>query len=234
MSHVASAIGVVLTMLAVVGAYSYGDTLSYLSWVQVHTPQGEAHGGVLYLCWDTAIADQGEKSNAGQGEKTNAKMGGVTVDPKHTHGYRPGSLVQFGEPAGTKLEDKVVESEMGYWGAPSKFSVGNWDCSTWQDFKCGTTPCKACKYASLGLTFSAFIGLLSYIAFYKHCDERLLGKDSNFVKFVTVASAIIGGSNFLCSVFGYWNSCVIIAKSLEDSVVRAGWGLWCITAAAVL
>jgi len=51
-AHVICAIGVFLSVLAYVGAFAWGTTLSYLSWITIHNPEGTGYAGVMYICQD--------------------------------------------------------------------------------------------------------------------------------------------------------------------------------------
>lgn len=69
--HFLCAIGAVMCCLAYAGAVAWGDTLSHLSWIRVHSPVGSGYAGVVWVCF----------------ENEDRYQGGITADPRFTHRY---------------------------------------------------------------------------------------------------------------------------------------------------
>lgn len=59
-AHLLCSLGIFLTVLAYIGAFSEGDTLSYLPWIIVHGPKGDSNAGVRSVCWDLPGKDGGD------------------------------------------------------------------------------------------------------------------------------------------------------------------------------
>lgn len=51
-THWLCAISVLLSVIAYWGGFAHTDTLSRLSWITVHGPQGTAYAGVRWICYD--------------------------------------------------------------------------------------------------------------------------------------------------------------------------------------
>lgn len=173
-AHYLCFLGVVLSAVGFLGAYSSEHVLAYIPWMNVHSDNMVRHGGVRWVC-----------------------------------GKSP--------------------SESG------------WKCKLWSEAECSKLPveaaisgCKICKGESIGIAFSVVTALITYFAFYHKTNARLNGNDSNLVKFGAVASALIGGTNFLLATFSYWSSCIIHLNQLPGTTVYPGIGLVCVSIAAVL
>lgn len=71
-AHCLAALGVALSAAAFIGAYSWGTTLSWLSWVTLKSPEGSGHAGVHWVCWNKPMDAAGAAN-------------GVTSDPNFSH-----------------------------------------------------------------------------------------------------------------------------------------------------
>jgi hypothetical protein len=109
------------------------------------------------------------------------------------------------------------------------------ECQTWADHDCSASPaareCRICKMHAVGLTFSVFMAVFSFVGLFNSTSKRLDGKDSNFVKFMAVVSCLIGGVNFLGSACSYWYTCVL-SVHVMGAKVETGIALWFMLVAA--
>jgi hypothetical protein len=108
-------------------------------------------------------------------------------------------------------------------------------CEMWADHACTASPapreCRICKMHAVGMAFSVFMAVFSFIGLFNSTSKRLDGKDSNFVKFMAVMSCLVGGTNFLFASMSYWYSCVLSAHVMGHQV-KTGIALWFILSAA--
>jgi len=203
-THILCGFCIVLSIVGFIGAFAYGETLSRFSWVSLQSSQASGHAGVIYKCWEQP---NGSTPETGRPNKA-GKKGRVTVDPRLN--WRDASFLQ---------------------------GSTHYQCDAWYDKKCSLSrdkpQCEACRHAAIAITLSAFISLFSVIAFSFHTDRRSNGNDGNWEKFVTIASALLGGTNFLFLTLGYWYSCVADVES-SGIDARPGVGLIAITAATIL
>lgn len=112
-----------------------------------------------------------------------------------------------------------------------------WECETWNDFDCSRAPessssCLACKHLVHGLVLSVFMSVFSFVGLLHSTSKRLEGEDSNYVKFSSVISCLIGGSNFLLAALTFWFVCCVNVHAAGVQV-ETGLGLWFILVAAV-
>jgi len=201
-THILCIFCVLLSAVAFVGAFSYGDTLSRLSWVSLHTPEADGHAGVVYKCWDEpAVVDKIPSKGV---------RGKVTVDPRHS--WQQTSFLQGDMP----------HHECAYWHQT--------DCSA---EKIDRGSCIGCKHYVFHSIISVFVSVFSAMGFAYHTDRRMNGHDGNWDKFVACASALVGGTNFLFIVLGYWYTCVVLISS-EGVHASPGVGLVAAIVATVL
>jgi hypothetical protein len=190
-AHVFCLAGVVFAAIGFFGGFSWGTTLRYLAWMNITSPNGEAHAGVHWVCWD--FHDPGSTS-----------PGQISVNPENMP-----MLMQH-----------------------------RWECQTWEEFNCSQkadpASCQVCKSSAIGIAFSLFIAFVTYFGFKQKTDDRLEGRDSNFVKGVAVFSAFGGGLNFLVLVIGFYCSCFHMADNMHGVSVRPGIGFVCISISAVV
>lgn len=115
-----------------------------------------------------------------------------------------------------------------------------WKCAKWSEVDCTIAMpwqhsaeaqesyCGLCKSSSTGLKFTVFISVFTYFMFAKNTHARLMGRDSNWTKFIACFASLLAGMNFLVAIVAYWQGCVGPLDS------NAGPGLICMTIAAVL
>jgi hypothetical protein len=223
LAHLLCLVGMILAGIGFFGGYSWGTTLSYLSWATLNGRKGNAHAGVKWICRDF----DHPKDSAEFVQKHNQRHFDSSSNP---HSWaRP--WVRW---------DPPMKLATDYFLSPVSFvQEEHWKCQTWEEFNCGDKAdpslCEACRGSATGIAFSVVTAFVTYYLFKTKADARLAGLDSPFVKGTACLSGLAGGGNFLIAVLGFYNSCFHMAeKNSSDYTVRPGFSLICITIAAFL